>query len=102
MTAFVPANIPSSVTTVEELAAWSMSALAEVNPTAVVQTSPGAIERAVQVQTFEFRNQESKPERLILVAYLPLTANWRSAGKFWGTGIGELSQAALPSGYTVN
>lgn len=102
MTAFVPANIPSSVTTLEELAAWSVSALAEINPTSTIQTAAGSIERTVQAQTFEFRSQSTNPERLILVAYLPLTASWRSGGKYWGNGIGELSTTALPAGYTVN
>jgi len=102
MTAFTTANIPSSVTTLEELAAWSISALSEINPSVTVQTSAGSVERAVQAQTFEFRNQLTNPERLILVAYLPLTANWRSAGKYWGNGIAELSTTALPAGYTAN
>lgn len=102
MTAFVPANIPSSVTTLEELAAWSVSALAEINPTASIQTSAGSVERTVQAQTFEFRNQTTNPERLILVAYLPLSASWRSSGKYWGNGIAEISTTALPAGYTTN
>ena len=102
MTAFAPANIPSSVTTLEELAAWSISALAEINPSATIQTSAGSIERTVQAQTFEFRNQATNPERLILVAYLPLSANWRSSGKYWGNGISELSSSPLPAGYTSN
>lgn len=102
MTAFTPTNIPSSVTTLEELAAWSISALAEINPLVTIQTTAGSVERAVQAQTFEFRNQATNPERLILVAYLPLTANWRSNGKYWGNGLGELSTTALPAGYTSN
>jgi hypothetical protein len=102
MTAFAPANIPSSVTTLEEVAAWAISALAEINPAVTIQTSAGSVERAVQAQTFEFRNQATNPERLILVAYLPLSASWRSSGKYWGNGIVELSTAPLPSGYTSN
>jgi hypothetical protein len=102
MTAFAPSNIPSSVTTLEEVAAWAISALAEINPTVTVQTSAGSVERAVQAQTFEFRNQVTNPERLVLVAYLPLSSNWRSSGKYWGNGVAEMSTAALPSGYTTN
>ena len=100
MTAFTPSNIPSTVTTVEELFAWSASVLAEVNPTLSVQTAAGSVERAVSVQTFEFRSEQTNPERLIVVGYLPLTANWRSAGKIWAEGIGVLSNATLPSTFT--
>jgi hypothetical protein len=102
MTAFTPANIPTSVTTLEELAAWSVSALAEINPAESIQTSAGAVERAAQAQTFEFANQATNPERLILVAYLKLSPAWRSSGKYWGNGILEFSSAALPAGYTTN
>jgi hypothetical protein len=102
MTAFSAANIPSSVTTLEEVAAWAVSALAEINPSVTIQTSAGAVERAVQAQTFEFRTQASNPERLILVAYLPLTANWRSSGKYWGNGVAEISTTSIPAGYTTN
>ena len=100
MVAFAPANIPASVTTVEELLVWSASILAQVAPSETVQTTPGAVERAVQVQTFEFRSQETNPERCVIVAYLPLTASWRSAGKLFAEGIGVLSSAALPASFT--
>lgn len=102
MTAFAPANIPSNVNTLEELLAWAASALAEINPTSTVQTNAGSIERAVQVQTFEFRAQATNPERLIVVAYLPLAAGWRSQGKLFGSGIAEISQVPLPAAYTSN
>jgi hypothetical protein len=100
MVAFAPANIPNTVTTVEELMAWSASVLAQVSPTESIQTTAGAVERVVQVQTFEFRSEENNPERLVIVGYLPLTPAWRSAGKIWAEGIGIVSNAALPSTFT--
>ncbi len=102
MTAFSTANIPSNVGTVEELAAWACSVLAELNPTVFVQTQAGLLEPAVTTQTFRYPNQETNPERLVIVAYLPLTQNWRGQGKIWSNGIQELSSAALPAGYTAN
>lgn len=102
MTAFVPANIPSSVTTIEELVVWSASALAEVNPAVTIQVSSGELQRAAQVQTFDFKSQVTNPERAVVIAYIPLTASWRSSGKIWASGVGEISNAALPAGYTTN
>lgn len=102
MTAFSPANIPSNVDTLEELLVWAGSALAEVNPNVNIQTTQSQAEPVVSAQTFRFENQPTDPERFIVVAYLPLNANWRSAGKVWSTGIKEISAAALPAGYTTN
>jgi hypothetical protein len=102
MTAFVPTNIPSNVNTLEELHAWSGMALAEINPSLTVQTSAGAVERAIQAQTFEFRNQSTNPERLIIVSYMNLLPTWRGAGKLYSSGIAEFSTTALPASFTVN
>lgn len=101
MTAFSPANIPPTVSTLEELLVWSASALSELNGTKTIQTSAGQIEKAVQCQTFEFRNEATSPQRCVVVAYLPLTAGWRSAGKLFAEGIAELSTTALPATYTT-
>lgn len=102
MTAFVPANIPSNVNTLEELAAWSCAALAEINNTAEIATGPGQLEPVVTMQTFRYANQATNPERLICVMYLPLLPGWRSLGKLFHAGVGEISGAALPVAYTVN
>jgi len=102
MTAFTTANLPSNINTIEELAAWAMSALAEINPTVTLTTQTGIIEQAATAQTFRFAAQDVSPERLIVVGYLPLISNWRSQGKIWSNGIAELSGAALPTGYLTN
>ncbi len=100
MTAFTSTNLPSTINTVEELMAWAACALAEINPNQLVAVSSAALEPAVQVQTFRFANQETSPERLVVIAYLPLVTNWRSQGKLWSNGVAELSSAALPAGFT--
>lgn len=102
MTAFSTANIPSNVGTVEEVLAWAASAIAEINPNVLIQANAGSTEPLCTVQTFRFPNQEVDPERLVIVAYLPLLPNWRSAGKAWSAGIKEVSQTALPAGFTSN
>jgi hypothetical protein len=99
MTAFAVANIPSNVNTLEELLAWCASAIAEVNPSVTIQTSQASAEPICTCQTFRFASQTTNPERLVVVAYLPLTQNWRSQGKIWSN---EISATALPAGYTSN
>jgi hypothetical protein len=101
MTAFAPANVPSSIDTLEKLAAWALSALAEINPSVTIQTTAGTVEKAVQTQTFDFRNQATSPERLVVTAFLPLSAGWRSNGKLFGR-VTELSSTPLPAAYTSN
>ena len=102
MTAFNPGNIPSNVNTLEELAVWAMFALSELNPNVVVQASAGTVEPAVSTQVVRLPNQETDPERVVMVAYIPLLSGWRGAGKVWSTGVKEISQTTLPAGYTTN
>jgi hypothetical protein len=102
MTAFTTANIPSNVNTLEELAVWAISALAEINPTASIVTAPGVSEVVFSAYPFTFRNQPTAPERMVLVAYLPLVPGWRSVGKLFANGVSEVSTTALPSSYTTN
>lgn len=102
MSTFSPANIPSNVNTLEELAAWAMLALSELNSNLTVQSAAGTVEPVISTQVIRLPNELTDPERLICVAYLPLLANWKSTGKIWSTGIKELSQTALPAGFTSN
>jgi hypothetical protein len=102
MSALTVANIPSNVNTVEEIFAWSGSILSELNPNTLVQTATGAVEPVCTCQSYRFPNQDTDPERLVIVAYLPLLPTWRSGGKFWSTGMKEISQGAIPVGYTTN
>lgn len=101
MTAFSPSNIPSSVNTLEELAVWTISALAELNPTASITTAPGTSEVIFSAYPFTFKNQQTSPERMVLVAYLPLVSGWRSGGKLFSNGVAEVSTGALPVSYTT-
>lgn len=101
MTAFSTSNIPSSVNTLEELAVWTISALAEINPTATIVTAPGVSEVIFSAYPFTFRNQPTSPERMVLVAYLPLNSGWRSVGKLFSNGVAEVSTTALPVSYTT-
>lgn len=102
MTSFTTQNIPANVNTLEELAVWAISALAEINPGATITTAPGAAETVFSAYPFTFRNQPTLPERMVLVAYLPLVPGWRSVGKLFSNGVSEVSTTALPISYTTN
>jgi hypothetical protein len=102
MTAFTTANIPSNVNTLEELAAWVMFALSELNSNLTVQSAAGTVEPVISTQIIRLPNELTDPERVVCVAYLPLLATWKGTGKIWSTGIKELAQTALPAGYTAN
>jgi hypothetical protein len=102
MSPFSVANIPSNVNTVEELFIWCASILAELNPNVIVQTGVGAVEPVVTAQSYRFPNQDTDPERFVIAAYIPLLPGWRGSGKIWSSGIKEISQSAIPVGYTSN
>jgi len=100
MTTFNPAQLPNTVNTVEEVLAWSGSVLAEVNPNKFLATTAASLEPVVQVQTFRFTHEDVSPERLVVIAYLPLVPNWRSQGKLWSNGVAEISTAAIPPAFS--
>ena len=73
-----------------------------INSNLTVQSAAGTVEPVISAQIIRLPNELTDPERIVCVAYLPLLPNWRSTGKVWSTGIKELSQTALPAGYTSN
>lgn len=101
MVAFAPSNIPTTVGTVEELAVWAISILAELTPDVSIATDRNTLEPVATCQTFRFANEVTQKERVVLAAYVPLTAGWRGAGKFWDGGIDTLSSATIPASYTT-
>jgi hemolysin-activating ACP:hemolysin acyltransferase len=102
MTAFSPANIPSEVNTLEKLGSWVLLALSENNSNLTVQSAAGTIEPVISAQIIRLPNELTDPLRLVCVAYIPLLADWGGKGKLYSKGVKELSQTALPAGYTAN
>lgn len=98
MSAFNPGQIPASVTTIEQLHAWSGSVLAQINSATRVATNPNTLEAVAQAQTFNLVDQAENPERLVVLTYLPLVPNWRAAGSLY-VGVGEISSSAVPAGF---
>lgn len=101
MSAFTSSNLPSSIDTLEKLAAWVGSALAQLNKDKTIQTTSGSVEQAASIQTFTFKNQQVSPARLVVTLFLPLTEDFASGGKLFSR-IGALSENALPASYTSN
>lgn len=100
LVAFTPANVPASVDSVEKLATWSLSILAELHPQQTIQTNRNTLEPVATVQTFDFRNNLVDSERLVLAAYIPLVPTWRGAGRIWEEAVGDISDASIPLAYT--
>jgi hypothetical protein len=102
MSPFTPGNIPSGVSTLEELFVWSAFALAELNPNLSVQSAAGTVEPAISAQIVKLPNQATDSERVVIVGYMAMTPDWRSVGKIFTGGIKEFVQTALPVAYTSN
>lgn len=98
MTAFASNQIPAYVNTIEKLAAWSCSILADLNPTQSIVTGPGQSERLAQSYPLFFANNTPATERLVVVAYLPLPTDYRGQGSTHKAAL-ELGNASIPGSY---
>lgn len=99
MTAFAPSQVPAWVNTVEKLAAWSATILAELNPTASVVITPGVSEIAAQATDFRFNSDPTNVNRFAVILYMPLATSYRSAAPM--RGVQEMSATAIPTTYTT-
>jgi len=97
MTAFVPANMPASVNTVEKVALWSLGILYQLHKNSRYQESEAA--PLVPFLTAQDGLAADKSERIIFRASLPLSDTWRQqTTKFWQEGQ-EISNAAIPTSF---
>lgn len=88
-------DIPSSINTLERLAAWSILALARANPTLkILETSASEPERAAQAALIR---AEDDTLRLIARASLPIDPAYseNNTVKFW-MHTQEISNTSLP------
>lgn len=100
MTAFLPANIPSAIATLEELAVWVSLALGTVNPNAVLLETQTTSENRVQVSHF---NSFAKTRECQIRLTVPMDPSYDSdrSQKLWMFAQ-EISTTALPAAFTVN
>lgn len=101
MTAINPAtDIPSSVNTIEKLAAWAVLALARCNPDAKILEIPG--QPSVEVALATLLKASDGSIRYVVRASLPVNpAYGETAAKFWNN-ITDVSTTALPAAFKVN
>ena len=77
MTAFTTADLPASITTVEQLAVWAGSILAEVNPSLTAIEGPGSSVRAAAANSFFIPEGPPEPE----YRYIVSAVGWVDARK---------------------
>lgn len=98
MTAFNASDIPSSITTYEQLAVWVITTLNDLYPTITVVEGSGAGQRAFQSAPWLISNTDPPTWRAIVRASVELDSNWRSGGKIWEHAK-SVGSATVPAGY---
>lgn len=100
MTAFAVTDIPSSITTYEQLMVWAGSMLADLYPSlAAIESGTTAVN--VAQSTPLYVTATSTPQwRNVIRLSIPLSADWRTKTHPW-LGAQELGQTAVPAGYKV-
>jgi hypothetical protein len=85
MTTFVPANLPTSVNTVEKLALWSLGVLYQLHKNDRYQESEAA--PLIPIITAQDGLAADKKEHIIFRVSFILSDTWReSTTKFWQEG----------------
>lgn len=97
MTAFVPANLPVTVDTVEKLAVWAGNVLVAINPAVTAVEGTGYSERVAQSNPYYV--QADNKVRLVLRQSIPLSLDYLAGGnKLWAYAQ-PLSATAIPGLY---
>ncbi len=96
----IATQVPSQIDLLERHLAWSALALDFLNPTIAVLETPDRAEKCVQTSIFQAADNTY---RLLVRATLPLDASYVNdrSKKLWMF-VQELSNVALPAGFTAN
>jgi len=100
MTAFSASDLPSSVTTVEELVVWATSILRDLNRDHAVVTGPSTTTPSISSAPYEQPADTSSRYRWLCYLYVPLSPDWIAAGRPWEGGVQTFSDDPIPSAYT--
>lgn len=95
MTTFTKAQIPNDITTVEQLAAWSLEVLTFVNPDKTVIVAAGTADLVAQTGVQRFPQNADSPVRFVGGCYLP-RANDAGVRAVW-LGCNEITPGQLPN-----
>lgn len=101
MTAFNSSQLPTAITTLEQVAYWAFSTLAFLNQGRVLrvtQSDDAQLQAGVQLAVL--------PDGIryaVLTAYIPLNSSYADtgAGKIWLAAT-EITNSAIPSAYSTN
>lgn len=97
MTAFTSANLPSTINTVEKLAAWSCGILYQLHKNSRYQESDES--PLVPLVTAQDGLAADKTERVIFRLSLPLQDEWRTTpGDFYNL-VNDMSNAGIPPSF---
>ena len=97
MTAFAKSDIPSTITTIEQLHCWTGLVLEIVNPDLTVIEGSGSAVPACDTGIFDV--PQTKETRLICRASLAVNQSFSYSGKKFWEEIKELSSNSLPQGF---
>ncbi|GAP99127.1 hypothetical protein [Leptolyngbya sp. NIES-2104] len=95
----IQTQIPNSITTLEQLAAWVVLCLCRVNPTDSVLESDTI--RELIAQNGIFRAADGT-DRLFLRLSLELDPEFKTDSRKLWMSVKEISQAQIPVAYTTN
>jgi len=98
MTAFNTADIPDSITTLEQLSAWCSATLNYLYFDTVTTETTGTNTRVAQSAPFEIVATDPIEWRHISRVSLPLNKDWLSNGKIWEH-ITPLGSNNIPSNF---
>lgn len=95
MSVYVPANLPSTIVTVEGVALWSLGIMYQLHKYSKYQESEAA--PLIPLITAQDGLAADKNERIIFRISLPLNNDWREkTTPFWREGK-EISDAPIPA-----
>jgi hypothetical protein len=97
MVAFQASDLPSSINSVEKVAAWAATVLQHLHPTLTVIEATGSAERAATASPFYIVASDPQTWRYIARQSLKLDPNWqRGTTKIWAN-VQDLSNQAIPT-----
>lgn len=92
MVAFSPSDIPSNVTTLEQLISWGCTVLQHLEPELTAVEAAGVAERVVSAAPFFITATDQYEWRYIVRASIPVSPNWQKTGKIYAQALPVSSQ----------
>lgn len=98
MTAFSTGDLPTSITTVEQLLVWASTVLNDLYPSTTVVEAVGQSQRVIESGPFYITASDPNTWRLITRSSIALAPQWRRTAKLWQHAQ-EIGTTAIPSEY---